>query len=148
MHKSDLERVEGRLLGVSTTGPSNVYNCCPGAQRGTRALHRRWAIVPQYIEQFRIILSSFKAYGPTIQHYCMPMLCTCTNQGHCSITKATSADATSHEPPLTSHEPPGYNPGPSSSLVLPFIFFLNYPSSIYRLYVETLSFSPTRLSVV
>ena len=39
-------------------------------------VHHGWAIVPQYIEQFRIVLFIFKVSAPTIQRDCPSNLCT------------------------------------------------------------------------
>ena len=44
---------------------------CSGGT-GEAACHR-WAIAPQYIEQFRTVLSIFKAFTPTIQRDCSTM---------------------------------------------------------------------------
>ena len=39
------------------------------------SLQHRWAIAPQYIEQFRIVIYIFQASAPTIQHDCPTMAC-------------------------------------------------------------------------
>ena len=41
-----------------------------------QALHLRWAIVPQNIEYFRLVLSVFKVSAPTIQSGCPSLACT------------------------------------------------------------------------
>ena len=50
------------------------------------ATHDRWAIAPQYIEQFRIVLSIFKVSTPTIQRDRPTMPHPCCWGGHLSAT--------------------------------------------------------------
>ena len=51
-----------------------------------RCVGHRWAIAPQYIEQFIIVLSLFKVSAPTIQHDCPSMVWALWAPGGCPGT--------------------------------------------------------------